>query len=163
MPDSLYIIDANVVIEAANVYYGFDHVPGFWDWLSSECASGRVRSASLVQGEVDYPAELVEWLEDREDEDFFVDVSDPEIQHEYRRLVAWVIDQDLGPEHVAKFLDGADLWIIATAIVEEATVVTQEKAAGTGSRKVKIPDVCSAFGVRCINTFTLISELEGRF
>ena len=163
MDSKTYIVDANVLIEAANSYYSFDSVPGFWAWLTEECLNESIQSASMVSEEVESPPELVEWLEERETEGFLIDVSDPEIQAEYQRLAAWVIDQDFGPEHVAKFLDGADLWIIAAAKVTGATVVTQETLAGAGTKKIKIPNVCAVFDVECINTFTMIGEKEARF
>ena len=78
-------------------------------------------------------------------------------------MAAWVIEQDFGPEHVGKFLDGADLWIIAAAKVTGATVVTQETLAGAGTKKIKIPNVCAVFEVDCINTFTMIGEKQARF
>lgn len=31
----MYLLDANVFIEAKNRYYGFDLAPGFWDWLDA--------------------------------------------------------------------------------------------------------------------------------
>jgi Domain of unknown function (DUF4411) len=158
----VYIIDANVMIEAASVYYAFDRVPRFWEWLTEQCTSGKVRSVSLVKDEVTSPAELVAWLKEREAEGLLLDSSDPAIQTEFRRMATWVISQGFGPEHVAKFLDGADLWIIAAASVHGATVVTQEKSVGSGSKKIKIPDVCSAFRVTCANTFTLMDELDAR-
>ena len=29
----MFLIDANILIEAKNRYYAFDLAPGFWDWL----------------------------------------------------------------------------------------------------------------------------------
>ena len=29
----MYVVDANVLIEAKNRYYAFDLAPGFWKWL----------------------------------------------------------------------------------------------------------------------------------
>ena len=63
----------------------------------------------------------------------------------------------------AKFLDGADLWIIAAARTLGATVVTQEQAAGAGTRKIKIPNVCAQFDVNCLNTFQMPDTLDARF
>jgi hypothetical protein len=28
-----YLLDANVFIQAKNLYYGLDFCPAFWDWL----------------------------------------------------------------------------------------------------------------------------------
>jgi hypothetical protein len=70
-----------------------------------------------------------------------------------------VLSQNFGPEHIAKFLDGADPWIIASAIVLKATVVSQETATGAGSKKIKIPNVCDAFGVPCIDMLTMLTNM----
>ena len=28
-----YLLDANIFIQAKNLYYGFDFCPAFWEWL----------------------------------------------------------------------------------------------------------------------------------
>lgn len=58
----MYLVDANVLIEAKNRYYAFDIAPGFWDWLdhahdhSMACSINAVRD-ELVNGN----DELAEW------------------------------------------------------------------------------------------------------
>lgn len=160
---STCIIDANVLIEAANNYYRFDHVPGFWAWLADSVADGVIRSVSLVAEEIESPSELVEWVGEQEARNLFVDISDPACQAEYSRMAEWVVGEPYGPEHIAKFLSGADLWIVAVARVNGWTVVTQEKSVGPGSKKIKIPNVCDQFGVEVINTFDLLARTKARF
>lgn len=158
-----YLVDANTLIEAANVYYTFKRVPGFWEWLSEQITECKVCTASLVKDEVEYPLELVEWVVEQEAKGFFIDVSYPEIQTQFQRIAKWVMSQKFKPEHQAKFLNGADPWIIAAAKVLKCKVVTQEVSGGAGTRKVKIPDVCNAAGVECINTFAMTDELRAVF
>lgn len=158
----LHIIDANVMFEAANRYYGFSLVPGFWSWLADQSKAGTVRSASMVKDEIDFPPELVAWAKERVAEGFFLDVSVPEIQEKYQEVIDWVLAQSFGPEHIAKFLDGADPWIIAAAFVLKATVVSQEVATGAGSKKIKIPNVCDAFGVSCIDTLAMLRNMSAQ-
>jgi hypothetical protein len=158
-----YLLDSNVFIEAANRYYGFEMVPGFWTWLEEGAGAGTLHSITMVPEEVDYPAELVDWLAAREPSGFFLDISDPDIQARYQELAAWVIAQPFGPQHVARFLDGADLWIIAAARVHGATVVTQESLIVGETKKIKIPNVCRDHTVRCINTFEMLEELNAKF
>ncbi len=43
-PDSLYIIDSDVLISAKNSYYSFEICPGFWDSLIKHHQSGEVFS-----------------------------------------------------------------------------------------------------------------------
>ncbi len=42
-----YLLDANVFIEAKNLYYAFDICPGFWTWMDS-VVGGRVWARSLA-------------------------------------------------------------------------------------------------------------------
>jgi hypothetical protein len=161
--DDLFIIDANVLLEAANTYYTFDRVPGYWEWLASSIRSGRVRSVSLVADEIVFPDELVDWVDELAKDGLFLDVSDSEIQTSFAEVADWVVRNPFGPEHIAKFLDGADPWIIAAGRVLGATVVTQESPLGPGTKKVKIPNVSDQFGVPWINTFTMLNRLDAKF
>jgi hypothetical protein len=43
------------------------------------------------------------------------------------------------------------------------TVVTQEVAAPESKTEVKIPDVCKAFDVPCIDTFEMLGNLGVQF
>jgi hypothetical protein len=38
----MYLLDANVFIDAKNRYFAFDIVPAFWDWLVAQHRSGNV-------------------------------------------------------------------------------------------------------------------------
>jgi hypothetical protein len=50
----------------------------------------------------------------------------------------------------------ADCYLIAHALAHGFTVVTFEKRAGPNSSKIKIPDVCAALNVKCIDLWALI-------
>lgn len=162
MPGETYIVDTNVLLEAARRYYPMARVPAFWDWLEQQFADEMVATMSMVKDEVDFPQEVVDWLRQRESDQQLVDESDPSIQDEYRKMAEWLIVQPYGPEHIWNFLSKVDLWIIAAAKVRKSTVVTQEVPAGPGSKKVRIPDICGHFGVKCINTFELMEELDAK-
>ncbi len=55
-----------------------------------------------------------------------------------------------------RFIRKADPWLNAKAMVSGATVVNQEKDAPQATSSIKIPDVCRAFWVPCVNTFDLL-------
>jgi len=58
----------------------------------------------------------------------------------------------------------ADPWVIAHALNDNATVVTkEEKVTAFNSKKIKIPNVCDSIGIRWINDFQLIDELNIKF
>lgn len=52
----------------------------------------------------------------------------------------------------------ADPFLVAKAMKYGYTVVTYEISAN-GGRKIKIPDVCKEFGVKCININDALREL----
>jgi hypothetical protein len=43
------------------------------------------------------------------------------------------------------------------------TIVTQEVSAPESKKEVKIPDVCDAFEVPCIDTFEMLEKLGAQF
>ena len=47
----IYVLDANVFIDAAKRYYAFDIAPGFWDSLALLAQIGSVRSIDRVYQE----------------------------------------------------------------------------------------------------------------
>lgn len=58
----------------------------------------------------------------------------------------------------------ADPWVIAHALNENATVVTkEEKITAVNTTKMKIPNVCENMGIRWINDYQFIEELNIRF
>ena len=48
----MFIVDANVLIEAKNRYYSFDIAPGFWHWLEKACSRGVVCSIERIPEEL---------------------------------------------------------------------------------------------------------------
>lgn len=48
----MFLIDANILIEAKNRYYAFDIAPGFWVWLNQAHQVGVVCSIEAVRDEL---------------------------------------------------------------------------------------------------------------
>lgn len=46
-PD-VYLLDSNVLIDAAYRYYPFDVFPGLWEWLDQLIDEGEVASVDMV-------------------------------------------------------------------------------------------------------------------
>lgn len=53
----------------------------------------------------------------------------------------------------------ADPFLIATAIVKNGTVVTNEKPCNDNSSQVKIPNVCNAMSIPCITLQEFINQI----
>lgn len=160
----MYLLDANVFIEAKNFYYRFDTFPGFWDWLDAEQDNGQVASIKPIRAELlRGNDELAEWIKERNDLGWFLPVDDVETQQNLAQIAVWVMEQPFREVAKPDFLGGGDPWLIAKAKAIGATVVTQETFDAQSMKKVKIPNVCRAFDVPYINTFDLIRQTGATF
>jgi len=159
---ALYCLDTNVFIESKNGPYGFDIVPGFWEWIDRMVQAGYVYSTVTVYSELtEGNDELAQWARDRRDSGLFVD-HDERVQSAFHEIANY-INTHYDRHHSEAFLDGADPWVIAQAQTDQATVVTREAVVNTHSRKVKIPNICRVFEVNCIDTFSMLRNAGASF
>jgi hypothetical protein len=159
----IYLLDANAYIEAKNHYYRMTVCPGFWDWMDLQFASGQVASIRMVFDELsNYGDALSEWVKIRQPH--FVEVDDETTQEVFTEIAQFVVEHpDYTEPHVSKFLAVADPWLIAKAKTLGATVVTHEVLVPSGSKKVKIPNICREFDVDFCNTFDLLEAVAAQF
>src|SRR3990167_9508965 len=122
----MFLLDANVFIEAKNKYYAFDIATGFWDWLDQSVANGDVATIIPIFKELEKGNdELAEWAKKRENSGWVLAVDDAQTQTMNATIANWVMGQDFLHPAKEDFLKGADPWLIAKAKVNNATVVTQ--------------------------------------
>ena len=148
-----YCLDTNVLIQAWNTYYSMDLAPKYWDILDEMARKGTVFCTHEVKREIEkVDDELKKWTQTRDY--LFRDITEDVQQHirdvlkAFPRLVDTTRDRSM-----------ADPWVIAHALAEKATVVTKEMITPAGSKRIKIPDVCSTFTVRFINDFEFGKEV----
>ena len=161
----LYLLDANVLIDANRDYYPIERIPEFWDWLAEMGRLGRVKVPQEIYEEIvlpvpNRPDALVDWLTAHRDDLLLDEVVEVD-------LVAHVTEQgyadDLTDEEIEKV--GRDPFIIAYAIggAPERCVVTNERSRPGRTRANRhLPDVSRQLRMRCINAFDLIQELDFR-
>lgn len=155
----IYLLDANSFIQAKNFHYRMNVVPGFWAWLLQKHNGIDIKSidhvyAELTKSKTD-PDDLHGWAV--EQKDFFVKSHDVAIQQVFSDIVNYVSQHRVySPGELARFLDGADPWLIATAKTFGAVIVTHEVMVPENSTKVKIPNVARKFEIDCINIFDLL-------
>ena len=152
-----YCLDTNVLIQAWNSYYSVELCPDYWDILDDMAQNDAVFCTREVKREIEKIDDaLKEWAKNRPH--LFREVSNEVQTHlrailnEFPRLVDTTKDRSM-----------ADPWVIAHALAEGATVVTKEMPTPTGSARIKIPDVCERFSVRCIDDFQFVAEAGIRF
>ena len=147
-----YIIDTCSFSEL-KYRYSEDVFEGIWKQVLVEIEKGTIMSCE----------EVYEELKKQDDEFFerfsryrymFIDIND-EIQDELIIILKeheTIID-------LKKKKSGADPFVIATAKAYNCTVVTEEKRSNS-SKTEKIPDVCNAYGIKCITFLDMLRELK---
>lgn len=159
----IYLLDANSLIQAKNLYYRMQVVPGFWDWLLQPHKGLIISSIDHIYAELtkhtSSPDELHRWVQSHKH--LFRASTDVATQQVYTSIVNHVAQHPAYAQaEISRFLRGADPWLIAAAKNLSATIVTHEVIAPTNSTKVKIQNVAREFAVDWIDIFDLL-ELSG--
>ena len=159
----LYLLDANILIDADRDYYPIDRVPEFWEWLLVNANAGRLKVPLEVYEEVVAgTGALPDWLTNNRaslelDEDI-----DPQVVNV---VIAEGYADDLTDVEIEKL--GRDPFLIAYALADlgNRSVVTTEVSKPSRIRANRhIPDVCDSFDIpipHC-DTFELIRALDFR-
>ena len=157
----LYLLDANVLIDANRDYYPIRRVPEFWDWLVYMGEQGRVKVPQEVYEKVtDADDDLANRLKANRGAMLLMEDVDPQ---RIDRVVSEGYAADLTDDEIEKLNEDPFLIAYALADIENRCVVTTEQSKPTRQRANRhIPDVCDDLGVRCHNTFQLIDELDFR-
>lgn len=158
-----YLFDANVFIEAKNRYYAFDICPGFWDWMDHVAKSDAGSIVPVCDELRKGKDELATWANARRTEPWFLKIDDTPTQTMLAAIATHVASSPYKPEAQAKFLGGADPWLIAKAQIIGAKVVTHEEPAPDAKTRVPIPDVCKKFGVACVRPYDALRAMAASF
>jgi hypothetical protein len=158
----IYLLDANVLIDANRDYYPIDRVPEFWRWLEHQGANGRVKVPIEICDEIHAPEPLASWIR----EDVTVQALRFESEVDPTR-VARVVEEGYAADLTEDEMEllGKDPLLIAYALAApgQRCVVTTERSKPSAQRgNRKVPDVCNRFGIRSVHTFGLTKELDFR-
>ena len=177
----LYLLDANIYIQAQGSYYDMDFCSCFWAFLDQSVIENRLVSIKEIQDELKQakpakakPGEkqkeedkLSVWVKARDHH--FQDTSDDQTQNCFIQIVDYLMSQPhLNVASRDSFLNCADPWIIAKAMAlssqgVEVCIVTHEKRVPDNSTKVKVPNVCDNFDIAHTDCFTLLRTLKPQF
>lgn len=162
--DPVFILDANLFIEAYQRYYEFDICPGFWQCLEHYCREHRVVSIDRVKDElVGRGDALSDWAVNAPQELFTSSLEVP-VTEVYREVMIWIYsNQQFFREGKDKFSNGADGWLVAYAKAYGGILVTHEEPRPNAKKRVPLPNVCHQFNVEYRNTFDMLRQLGVRF
>lgn len=152
----MYLVDANILIEAKDRYYGLDFAPGFWEWLVGARRTGRVFSATAVRAEVEKRSDdLAQWSKTL-GRDLYLSPRSSIASH-LAELARWAREHErYTPSAKREFLASADFQLVAQASDLGFTVVTHETPSPESRKRIKIPEACATLGVRCCTPWEVL-------
>ncbi len=157
----LYLLDANVLIDANRDYYPMERIPEFWEWLENVGKNGNAAIPLEVHEEIgDGHDALANWAKRDSIKSALLFREEVDVS-----LISQVIDHgyasDLTDDEVETI--GRDPFLIAYALKDAGgrCVVTTEASKPKRRRANRhLPDVCRDLGVRCCNTFEFVRALN---
>jgi len=159
-----YVLDTSLFTQAKRSYYAFDIARSFWQHLVKSANQGIITSIDKVYDEIERGKDdLYVWVQQNLPLQFFRDTDNSsDVLKNYQQLrIGWTSSNTQFLNNAkAEFAqyDEADAWIVAFALSNRLTVVSQEIFNANIKRKILIPNVCYEFNVRHIDTFTFLRE-----
>ncbi|MCB1802287.1 MAG: DUF4411 family protein [Gammaproteobacteria bacterium] len=163
----MYLLDANTLIDAKRDYYPIARVPEFWDWLVFQGLSGNIKipiemyeEFSDTRDKIGQMDELASWAEAKDVKDALLLGEEAEQDLVARITYGGYVANPTDDELIKM---GRDPFLLSYALrdLTNRCVVTTEssKPSRQGANR-HVPDVCATFGIRCINSFRMIRELD---
>lgn len=144
------LFDTNIFIQHDH-FCRRDVFISLWDWLANN--DKNCCSIIFVYNEISpHNSALTAWA-NSVPSGYFIDNFINPIQTEFQKVSRYVVGNFPVSQERTNFLAKADPWLIATAMHNNADIITFEKPATPNSTKPKIPDVASYFGITCHNFF----------
>jgi hypothetical protein len=151
-----YCVDTSGWLDGWERHYPPDVFPTLWTKIEELIDAEEIISSEEVYVELQKKAdELYDWVKNRKQ--MLVPLSE-----EIQRIAAELLREFPRLVDTLRGRSKADPFVIATAIERRVIVVTGEPLTGK-MNKPRIPDVCQARGIRCINFLQLIRELKLSF
>lgn len=161
----MFLLDANVLMEASRTYYSVRIAPTYWAWLADQHLAGNLASVAAVRKEIDdgKAGHLTTWAAALP-ATFWIQPSQPSVQA-MTLLTAWTMDPARLYTRAARqvFLQEADYFLIAEAHAGNHTVVTREQPSPAAKKRVLIPDACAGVNVACTDPFSFYERLGLHF
>ena len=163
-----FLIDSNALMEPYRIYYAFDLIPAYWIELNKFFDSGQIVVLDVVKAEIDKGEDdLASWFSKIDNLVIIPRVTEETIRN-YQEILEFVRSSGYYKEEALQAWapsSVADPWLIASAMANDLTLVTQEVPSGglskkTPNKKAKIPDIARFFEVNTISIYDMMRILE---
>ncbi|EKY3196889.1 DUF4411 family protein [Cronobacter turicensis] len=162
MNNKLFLVDANVLINAHTLYYPLGRVPEFWDWVLYNAKNNFLK----------IPSEIIEEIQGGESDQHAL------WTHEKANKRCLTLNESFNVAHLTKIIEegyapdlneieletiGKDPFLISYAMadIKNRVVVTNEISKPSKRRQNrKVPDVCDHFNIKWCNVYDLLRELD---
>lgn len=146
-----YSIDTSALLDGWRRYYPPDIFPPLWARLEELIRAGSLGATEEVLHELQKKDDgVATWAQ--QNGTLFVPID-----HEVQLALADILQRFERLVNTQRNRSMADPWVIALAHVRNCSVVTGETPSGSLKRP-KIPDVCHALEIPCINLLQLFRE-----
>lgn len=156
---TLYLLDANALINAHNTWYALGRVPEFWDWLQHHAEAGCVKMPAEIYGEVESGNDdLAAWMKVPKNKQNLLFGEEANLT--MVQTVLSLYGDNLTEDEVIKI--GQDPFLIAAVLGHNDRIaVTGEVSKKTATRaNRKVPDVCDDCGVSWLTPIGFINDLN---
>jgi len=151
-----YSIDTSSLIWAWRFAYPRERFPSVWAQIENLIRTGDLKASPMVLEELERQEDdLHAWAAAKPE--MFTDLDDAQ-QQEVRAIMA----THPGMVQPGEDRVNADPFVIALARCRGLTVVSEERRSGNPNTP-KIPNVCAARGVPCVNLLGMMGDLGWRF
>ena len=159
----IYLLDANVLIDANRDYYPIGRVDEFWEWLIYQGEQGNIKIPVDIYEEVKAGNDdLATWVKNSDTENVLKLDEEADVDL-VRKVTEEGYASDLSDIEIE--IVGRDPLFISYALKDPTgrIIVTTEGSKPSAQRQnKKIPDVCNHFGITSLNTFQLTKVLDFR-
>ncbi|WP_281271170.1 DUF4411 family protein [Helicobacter didelphidarum] len=140
-------------------YYQNDFFPDFWIWLKIQSNTSHIKTIRKVKQELLSKKDFISNFINELPLSFFID--DKKYLSSYSQVIQTAQLMNFRQNAKEKFADAnkADAWLIAVALQDNYTIVSNEKIPDKQERQnIKIPRMCNELNIECINIFDFIKE-----
>lgn len=159
----LFLLDANVLIDANRDYYPINSVPEFWEWLLYHGEQGKIKIPEEIYKELTNGTDsLSEWVKKPETKSALLHDKEVDVGL-VRQVVNDGYAKNLSDTDFEQL--GNDPFLISYALNtpedNQICIVTTEtsRPSKVGANR-HIPDVCKSLSINCCNSFEFFKALS---